>query len=231
MASLEICCFNSDSALNAGDAGAARIELCGDAFPGGSTPSFYDFSLLQLNGKMTIPMYIMIRPRGGNFIYSNEEFQEMKNYIHQFKMTDTRAKADGFVFGILDGDNRVDVERNKELVELAKPLPCTFHRAFDEIPSQEMGQALEDVIRCGFSNILTSGGKKTAIDGVEILKRLTEQADDRINIMPGGGVRSENAGFLVEKTGAKWLHSSVLVGEGNVATRDEIRKLLQVLQC
>lgn len=228
MASLEVCCFNSTSAFTANQARASRIELCGDAFDGGSTPNWNSFYQLRFVGKITAPIYVMIRPRGGDFNYSETEFQEMLNNVEKFR-NDRNTRADGFVFGILNSRNKVDVDKNKKLVELASPLPCTFHKAFDEIATEDMAQALEDIIMCGFQNILTSGGKKTAADGVETLKRLVNQARGRINVMPGGGVRSENINLLMRETGAKWFHSSTLVNGQTEANKEEIRMILEVL--
>lgn len=225
MPSLEICCFNSASAVNAHRAGATRIELCGETCSGGSTPDQDSFIQLRSIEKVTTPIYVMIRPRGGDFSYTAGEFQIMKNDIQKFKSHST-AKPEGFVFGILHDAKGVDMPLNTELVELARPFPATFHRAFDEIPEGKMEQALEDIIACGFSNILTSGGRDTAVQGVEILQSLVRKAEGRITIMPGGGVRLENIKFLVKETGATWFHSSGLVNGEKITVEDEIRKLL-----
>ena len=145
----------------------------------------------------------------------------MKNDIHN--IMSLGGIAGGFVFGILDSKNQVDLERNSELVALAHPLPCTFHRAFDE--TQDMGKALEDVIACGFDTILTSGGVQDAVAGVGALERLVKKAGDRIKIMPGGSVRSSNVKFLVDKTKAEWYHSAAILECDDLPRGDEIRLL------
>ena len=142
MNKLEIACFNIESAQIANENGADRIELCDGIEVGGTTPTPID--IINVQKFLTSDLFVMIRPRGGNFVYSNEEFEQMKHNVLNFKS----LKVDGFVFGILDKNNKVDIERNIELVNLAKPLLCTFHRAFDEVADYE--QALEDVISCGF---------------------------------------------------------------------------------
>jgi copper homeostasis protein len=223
MAFLEIACFNAESALIAQDAGADRIELCADAHLGGTTPSRDTF--VALRPQITrIPIFIMIRPRGGSdFVYTDAEFQRMKEEISAFKQTG--RVIDGFVFGILDGKSRVDKERNHELVELAKPAPCTFHRAFDEINAQQMEQALEDIVECGFKSILTSGGEVNALTGASRLADLVKAAGQRIAIIVGGGVRSSNVQELQERTGAEFFHSSAITDGGEVASLEEVRSL------
>mgnify|MGYP000330097293 CR=1 FL=1 len=135
--------------------GASRMELCTNYEEGGTTPAL---SMVKFaRHYLTIPLYLMIRPRGGNFFYSDEEFKQMKTEISLFKS----LKVDGFVFGILDENNEVDINRNTELVTLASPLPCTFHRAFDITPDYK--KSLETVINCGFKTILTSGQSNDAL--------------------------------------------------------------------
>ena len=160
----------------------------------------------------------MIRPRGGNFIYSDEEFEQMKKDIPHFK----KMNANGFVFGILNEDGSVNVNRSKELVELANPLPCSFHRAFDV--SNNLLKNLEDVIECGLKTILTSGQTKSAMEGVEQLKQLVEHSKDRIVIMPGGGVRSSNIELLKEQVTTSYYHSSAIVKD-DVADLQEVKLL------
>lgn len=211
---LEIACFNYESAIIAVNSGADRIELCAGFEVGGTTP---DFEILKkLKAEIEIPMYAMIRPRGGNFVYSDSEFERMKSDILRLG-----SSADGFVFGILDPDSKVDVERNSELVKLARK-PCTFHRAFDEV--NDFDSALEHVISCGFQNILTSAGKGNAIDNFENLSNLVKKANGKIAIMPGGGVRSSNIGKLKE-SGAKWFHSAALTGGSRLADASEIKTI------
>ena len=220
MALLEIACFNTESALNAQNACADRIELCDGISIGGITPDFN--SLFSLRSTIAIPVFVMIRPRGGNFVYSDAEYGQMKSDITRFK-----AIANGFVFGMLDTQNCIDVARNSELVALARPLPCTFHRAFDE--TRNIYDALEDVIRCDFASILTSGGQPNAVLGVEVLSDLIERARGRVVIMPGGGVRSSNVKTLQCKTKAGSYHSSAII-DGNTASVAEIHLLRKLLQ-
>mgnify|MGYP003560241314 FL=1 len=158
---LEIACFNLESALIAQENEADRVELCAEMEVGGTTP---DFEITkQVRELLTIDLNVMIRPRGGNFVYSEAEFQQMKNKILQFK----EIGVNGFVFGILNENNSIHTAQNTELVNLAKPFPCTFHRAFDEVT--DAFQSLKDIIACGFQTILTSGQKPNVVEGVNRL--------------------------------------------------------------
>ncbi len=210
---LEIACFNLESAMIAQQASANRIEFCADMNVGGVTPKLADFILLK--SKIHIPIFVMIRPRGGNFVYSNEEFEQMKNDILEFK----NAGADGFVFGILTENKEVNFIQNKELVQLANPLPCTFHRAFDDIKDQM--EALDILIECGFKTILTSGNAKNAMEGLSSLKDLASKANNKICIMPGGGVRANNIELLKENITTNWFHSSAVL-QNETANMDEV---------
>lgn len=183
-AKLEIACFNEESAMIAANEGADRIELCESYSLGGITPAIE--TLQRLKVKYDIPIYVMIRPRGGDFIYNDEEFLHMKDELATFY----EAGADGFVFGILTPDLKIDVLRNTELVDLAKGKPCTFHRAFDLVQDDVI--AMEEVISCGFTTILSSGGDHPAIKGISILMEMKNRAAGRITILVGGGVRSGN---------------------------------------
>ena len=214
---LEIACFNLESALTAAKSGADRLELCSDIEAGGTTP--LPEIVKTARQKISNPIYIMIRPRGGNFIYSNSEFDQMKTEILNFKS----LKVDGFVFGILDNQNEVDIARNTELVNLAAPFPCTFHRAFDR--TKDYKKALENVIKCGFKTILTSGLVENAIAGLSVLNDLVKIAGNRINIMPGGGVRSLNISEIIHKTNAPFYHSSAIVNKGEAADKNEVKAL------
>lgn len=217
MNKLEIACFNIESAQIANENGADRIELCDGIEVGGTTPTPID--IINVQKFLTSDLFVMIRPRGGNFVYSNEEFEQMKHNVLNFKS----LKVDGFVFGILDKNNKVDIERNIELVNLAKPLPCTFHRAFDEVADYE--QALEDVISCGFSTILTSGMHSNVVDGIDVLKKLVHLSQNRITIMPGGGLRSANIKQIQEVTQATFYHSSAITDGNQIANATEIFNL------
>ena len=166
----------------------------------------------------------MIRPRGGNFVYSDSEFEQMKSEIEAIK----KLGVNGFVFGILKDDNTINIEQNLELVELAKSFPCTFHRAFDEILDYE--KALENVISCGFSTLLTSGTFPNVMEGKYVLKQLVIQANNRIEIMPGGGLRSTNISALDEMVNINWFHSSAITDGSEIASLEEIVQLKKKLQ-
>ena len=210
---LEIACFNIASAIISQHAGADRIEFCAEMNVGGITPKLADFILLK--SKIHIPVFGMIRPRGGDFVYSMEEFEQMKNDILEFK----NVGADGFVFGILTENKEVNFIQNKELIELANPFPCTFHRAFDEINNQM--EALDTIIECGFSTLLTSGNVNNALEGLSLLKALASKANDKICIMPGGGVRANHIEILKENIITNWFHSSAVL-QNETANMDEV---------
>jgi copper homeostasis protein len=198
---LEISVGSAEAAQAAERGGADRIELCADLLVGGLTPTRE--LLLSVREKIGIPIYSMIRPRGGNFVYSVAEFAEMKRFIAVAK----EAGMNGVVLGILKEDGRVDVGRTSELVELAQPLSVTFHRAFDH--SANLGEALEDVIRAGSERILTSGRTKSAPEGAAILARLVRAARDRIIIVPGAGINAANIARVAQQTGAHEFHSGL----------------------
>ena len=197
---LEIAVFNIQSAILASKAGADRIELCENPFDGGTTPSYG--TLKTVREKINIPVFPIVRPRGGDFLYNDEEYEVMRKDILLIK----DLGFEGVVIGLLKQDGTIDVSRTIKLVELAYPLEVTFHRAFDR--ATEPLQALEDVISCGCQRMLTSGQVPNAFDGKELIKQLIQQADDRIIIMPGSGVRSSNIKELAAYTGAGELHSS-----------------------
>ena len=197
---LETIAFNIDSCRLAQAAGAHRIELCDNPGEGGTTPS-YGF-IKAARKILTIDLFPIIRPRGGDFLYNDDEFEIMKTDIQVCK----DLRCDGVVFGMLNEDATIDTVRCKILVQLAYPMSATFHRAFDRVTNPT--QALEDVIACGFERILTSGFHPTAIEGKENLQKLIELANERITIMPGSGIRSENIVEITEKTGAVEFHTS-----------------------
>jgi copper homeostasis protein len=218
---LEIACFNIESALIAARAGADRIELCADYNSGGLTPSEKD--IRSLRQKIDIPIVVMIRPRAGNFIYSNEEVEAMRRSIVFCKITG----MDGVVFGILTAGKNVDVERCRQLADLAEPMKATFHRAIDE--TGNIHAALEDIIACGFNRILTSGQERTALDGAEVISELIKNADGRITVMAGGGIRSNNIAEVNKRSGAKEFHSAALKPGSTVVDEEEVRKLKAIL--
>ena len=219
---IEIACFNLESSLIAEKAGANRVELCANISVGGTTPTIE--IIQQTRKNLTIDLYVMIRTRGGNFVYSEPEFQQMKSEIENIKQLD----VNGFVFGILNEDSTINIEQNKALVELAKPFPCSFHRAFDAVSNYE--QALEDVISCGFSTLLTSGTFSNVMAGKEVLKKLVEQAKNRIEIMPGGGLRSTNISELNQIVNTNWYHSSAITDGTEIANSEEIVQLKNKLK-
>ena len=196
----EIACFDYKTALRAQSAGADRIELCSGQSEGGVTPSHGLIELARKN--IRIDMNVIIRPRGGNFFYTDSEYDIMKNDILICKS----LGVNGVVIGILNEDNTVDKIRNSKLVQLASPMTTTFHRAFDETPDAK--KALEGTIECWFTRILTSGQKSSAIEGANLISELIKSAGERIIIMPGGGVRKENINELIKITKAHEYHSS-----------------------
>ena len=217
---LEIAVFNYQSAEIAVKAGADRLELCMNYASGGVTPSYGLMKVIK--EKINIPVFVMIRPRSGNFVYSSAEFEIMKQDILIAK----QLGFEGVVLGILKKDNTVDVERTKQLVALANPMQITFHRAFDDTPNPI--QALEDIINCGCKRILTSGKEVTAIQGKVLIKQLVTQSKKRIIILAGGGVRSNNITELKKSTKAKEFHSAAL-SVNELANVKEIQKLKALL--
>jgi len=200
---LEVIGFNIESCIVAQAAGAHRIELCDNPGEGGTTPS-YGF-IKAARQILQIELYPIIRPRGGDFFYSDAEFEIMKTDVKVCK----DLGCDGVVIGILNTDGTVDKKRCEELVGLAYPLGVTFHRAFDR--AKDAAQALEDVIEIGCERILTSGLVPAASDGAETLAALIKQADERIIIMPGSGVRADNIVELAKRTGAVEFHTSARI--------------------
>lgn len=188
---LEIIAFNIQSCATIQNAGAQRIELCGNPTEGGTTPSY---GFIKAAREVTgIQLFPIIRPRGGDFLYSNEEFEIMKSEIKLCK----EFGCDGVVIGLLNADGTIDKKRTAALVSLAYPLEVTFHRAFDRV--KDMYIALEDVIEAGCGRILTSGLFPTAEQGMGNLQKLVEAANNRIVIMPGSGVRSDNINIIAQK--------------------------------
>lgn len=222
MNKLEIACFNLTSAVIAQENGADRVELCASIDVGGTTP---DFEITKkVRELIDIDLNVMIRPRGGNFVYSEVEFEQMKLEIIEFK----KLNVNGFVFGILNEDNSINTIQNTELLNLAKPFPCTFHRAFDEVSN--VFQSLEEIIECGFQTILTSGQMPNVVEGVNRLAELVSKANNRITIMPGGGLRATNLDFIQEKTRATFYHSSAITNGSQTANPDEIVALKSILK-
>jgi len=197
---VEICVDSVESALTAREAGASRIELCSALSEGGLTPSHGLIDAVKSN--VTIEINVLIRPRGGDFLYSDSEFGVMRRDIE----IAGEAGADGIVTGILMSDGRIDIERTTLLVEYASPMKVTFHRAFDMC--RDGRKALNDVIMTGAARLLTSGQAKKAVEGAEMIKSLVQAAGERIIIMPGSGIDEYNIATLAKTTGAHEFHLS-----------------------
>ncbi len=194
-----------DAALAAGEGGANRIELCADLAHGGTTPAVE--LIRHSKSRLHIPIFVLVRPRAGDFVYSDEDHQTTIKQIQRSK----NAGAQGIVTGELTGDRHVAEARTLELLEAARPLPVTFHRAFDDC--LELGAALEALIRVGVTRVLTSGGARTAADGADRIGRLVTQAKGRIEILAGGGIDADNVARLVQDTGVREIHFSVTDAE------------------
>lgn len=220
---LEVIGFTIEGCMIAQIAGAHRIELCDNPSEGGTTAS-YGF-IKTAREKLHIDLFPIIRPRGGNFFYSIDEFEIMKTDVKLCK----ESGCDGIVIGMLTEDNKVDKRRCSLLVEYAYPLGVTFHRAFDR--TADPFEALEDIIAIGCERILTSGQKPTAPEGAELIKQLIEKADDRIIIMPGSGVRADNIIDLAQATGAVEFHTSARIRSDDKISVDEneVRQIIKKL--
>ena len=193
---LEICANSLQSVINAQKAGAHRVELCAGLWEAGTTPSP---ATIKKSCELDIKVFVLIRPRGGDFVYTDLEFELIKEDIKICKS----LGVDGIVSGVLKPDNTIDIERTQTLIELSKPLPFTFHRAFDLIEDQEV--ALKQLIDLGAQRVLTSGGKASAPEAQHQLKKLVEISNDQIIILAGGGIKSNNISELF-KTGCKEFH-------------------------
>ncbi|HZD49632.1 MAG TPA: copper homeostasis protein CutC [Silvibacterium sp.] len=198
---LEICVDSVESAMAAERGGAQRIELCSDLLEGGITPSA---GLLQrVRQRVEIDLFVMIRPRGGDFCCTTEELAVMKADIEHVK----ELGADGVVLGVLNADGYVDVDRTRELVQLAKPLPVTFHRAVDI--SVNLADSLERIIATGAQRVLTSGRRRRVVDSTREISHAIEQTRGRLIVMVGGGLSPENIATVAEETGATEFHASL----------------------
>jgi len=195
---LEICVDNVESAIDAQKAGADRVELCNNLIEGGTTPGYG--AILSARNNLNIGLNVIIRPRGGDFLYSDLEYDIMKRDIDICG----ECGVDGIVLGILKSDGTIDVERTAKLIELAHPMSTTFHRAFDMCSDPVQG--LEDVIASGADRLLTSGQKDKAQDGAELISQLVGQAGGRIIIMPGSGINESNIAQIARETRAKEFH-------------------------
>jgi copper homeostasis protein len=198
---LEITVESLGAAEAAERGGADRIELCSELAVGGLTPGHV--LLQRVRENIRIPIFAMIRPRAGDFVYSETEFAQMKEEIFAAKS----AGASAIVLGLLTKRRGVNVERTAELVKMASPLPVTFHRAFDQCADQSA--ALEDVVKTGATRVLTSGGKNSAREGVERLAVLIKAAGERLTIVPGSGITAQNVAELAHATGAREFHAGL----------------------
>jgi len=198
---LEVCAGSLASALAAQEGGAFRVELCDNLYEGGTTPSIGTIELARL--KLAIRLHVIIRPRGGDFLYSDLEYVIIKRDVERCR----NSRVDGVVIGFLTADGRVDVERTREIVELARPMAVTFHRAFDM--SGDPFEALEDLKLAGVDRILTSGQKNSAPDGADLIARLIRQSAGKISIMPGGGLNENNISEFAGIVQASEYHATL----------------------
>ncbi len=199
---LEVCVETVASAIAAERGGAHRIELCSNLAVEGVTPN--PALIEQVRRQVAIPLHVLIRPRAGNFHYTTIEFEAIRNEIRQAK----HLGADGLVFGALTSSSRIDVSGTCELVKLARPLSVTFHRAFDSCT--DLPTALDEVVRTGADRVLTSGGARTAAEGAAMLAQLVKFAAGRIEILACGRIREDNIRRIVDSTGVRELHTSLL---------------------
>jgi copper homeostasis protein len=195
---LEVCVDSVESAIAAQAGGAARVEMCDNLFEGGTTPSAGMIAIARSN--LNIGLHVIIRPRGGDFLYSPLEFEIMRHDIGVAK----QLGADGVVIGILERDGSIDRERTRELIALARPLRVTFHRAFDM--TRDPHASLEALIDLGVERVLTSGQQATVPEGIELIAALVRQAADRIIVMPGGGITLENIAAVAINSSAREIH-------------------------
>ncbi|PVY43747.1 copper homeostasis protein CutC [Pontibacter virosus] len=198
---LEICIDSVASALAAEQGGAQRVELCDYLAGGGTTPSAGMIALVR--ERISIGLHVLIRPRRGDFLYSEPEFEVMKRDIQVCR----ELGADGVVIGMLAKEGSIDTARTQELIEVAGPLSITFHRAFDLTPDPL--RALDELLQLKVDRLLTSGQQETALQGVELIRELNERAAGKLIVMPGGGVTPANVQALVSRTGAREVHASV----------------------
>ncbi|MEA1876123.1 MAG: copper homeostasis protein CutC [Bacteroidota bacterium] len=201
MAFVEICVGSLNSALAAQKGGAQRIELCDNLYEGGTTPSYGTIKIVRES--LDIPIHVIIRPRGSDFCYNDIEFEAMKEDIRICK----DLGITGVVIGVLLPDGRIDESRTKELVQLARPISVTFHRAFDMTPNPWI--ALSVLKDLGIDRILTSGQKNTAVEGSEVIKQLIKEAGTEIKILPGGDLNEDNIAEFAKSTGATEFHATL----------------------
>ena len=221
---LEVCAFNIQSCLIADKAGAARVELCADPLEGGTTPSYglIEYALAHTR----IPVWPMIRPRGGSYLFDESEIAIVTKDI----LICRELGCPGVVTGVQMANGKIDTTQMKRFVELAYPMTVSCHKAFDE--TTDAIEALDSLIEAGCVRVLTSGLQKTALEGAPLLARLVEHAAGRITIMPGGSIRSSNIGAIAAATGAIEFHSSGVIKRGavNITDDEEVRKMVHALK-
>lgn len=200
MIQMEVCANSASSSIAAEEGGAIRVELCDNLYEGGTTPSAGQIKLTR--DSVGIQVYPIIRPRGGDFLYSDIEFKIMQEDIRYCRS----IGCDGVVIGLLTRGGQIDKQRSATLVDLAYPTKVSYHRAFDM--TVDMHQALEDIVDIGCERVLTSGGEANALDGAEMIRRLVTQANGRIEIMPGAGIRTHNVSQVIQVTGATVFHAT-----------------------
>jgi copper homeostasis protein len=234
---VEVCIDSAESAIAAQKGGASRVELCAALSEGGLTPSVGMIELVRK--KISIGLQVMIRPRSGDFVYSDLEFETMMRDIEVAK----GLRADGVVIGVLNRDGTVDGARVKRLVDRARPLNVTFHRAFDE--ARDQVAAVEAIAHLGIDRILTSGGKPSVFDGLPTVKKLVKKSNGRIAIVAGSGITMQNVREIISQTGVKEIHvrsavnisrpigerERALYGLGPaVVDASAVRRLLEIIQ-
>jgi copper homeostasis protein len=197
---MEVCCYDLESALNAQEAGANRIELCADRHQGGTTPSYGTMEVVRKQVKL--PVFVMIRPRGGDFLYSAPELNAMMHDIQMAK----ELGMEGVVMGVLGKEGQINVQVMKQLIEVALPMQVTFHRAFDLTP--EPKKSLEDLMALGVDRVLTSGQRTTAAEGIDTIRSLVQQSGSKLLVMPGAGIDENNVVEILKQTGASEFHVS-----------------------
>jgi copper homeostasis protein len=208
---LEICCGSLDDALEAAAGGADRVELCSSLFLGGLTPSFG--ALAEAKTRLRIPVVFMVRPRGGGFCYTEAEMAAMERDTEMA----VAQGANAVVFGILTGDGHVDVPRSTRIRQLIGDREAVFHRAFDVTP--DPFGALDELVDLGITRILTSGQRDTVFEGLDLIKRLVDYAGDRIQILPGGGIKPYQFDKVITHTGCRQIHVAAWAARRDDSTR------------
>jgi len=198
---LEIATSDFETTRSAVEGGADRIELCANLNEGGTTPSYG--TIYQCRERFDVLLYPIIRPRGGDFLFTSDEYEVM---LHDAKLC-KQLGCDGIVIGLLNEDGTIDVKRTAAIIQIAYPMGVTFHRAFDRC--RDAFEALEQLVQIGCERILTSGQQPTVNEGMDLITQLNKAADHRIAIMPGSGVRKDNIRSLADKTGCTEFHSSL----------------------